>query len=116
MNYEVLFDDIKREYKHRGAPFRWDFFDAIETFAELQPYLVEKSVRGRFSIEDFPRDRVFFNNFVVTDPPELVSYLALNLIIKCGEVPDHVHSAMTLGVEKNEWSRSYFCKWTTINS
>jgi hypothetical protein len=113
MNLESIFDDLRQEYKKIGVPFRWDFLDASETFLELHPYVVEKSPKGRSEIENVP---MFFNNFVVFNQDELISYLACNLISKSGCIPSHVHSAMVLGVQKNDWSRRYFEKWTTINS
>lgn len=113
MNFEFLFDDLRQEYKKLGVPFRWDFFDALDNFRELHPYVVEKSPKGRSEITNVP---TFFNNFVVTNQAELISYLACNLVYKSGSVPTHVHSAMVLGVPKNDWSERYFEKWTTINS
>lgn len=113
MNLEFVFEEFKQEYKRLGIPFRWDFLDASETFAELHPYVVEKSPKGRSEVEDAP---IFFNNFVVFNQDELISYLAFNLINKSGLIPSHVHSVMVMGVKKNDWSRRYFEKWTKINS
>lgn len=113
MNFELIFDDLRQEYKRLGVPFRWDFIDASETFLEFHPYVVEKSPKGRSEVENVP---IFFNNFVVFNQDELISYLAFNLINKSGLIPSHIHSAMALGVQKNDWSRIYFKKWTALKS
>lgn len=111
MNLEFLFEDLQKEYKKLGVPFRWDFRDAVETFAVNHPYVVEKSPKGRSEVENVP---IFFNNFVVFNQDELMSYLAFNLINKSGSVPSQVHSAMVIGVQKNDWSRRYFEKWAAM--